>query len=97
MSGMLRACSEPGRLWYLPEPLTALELREPMIITHADFEPMEWIAGTRYRGPGPVCALLPGRFEANGKGPAIRASFFDLRTWRRAAVAESEYDVWIGR
>jgi hypothetical protein len=97
ISGMIRACGEPGGVWYLPEPLTALELRGPMIITHADFEPMEWITGTRYRGPGPVCAMLPRRFEANAKGPAIRASFVDLRTWRRAPVPESEYDVWIGR
>jgi hypothetical protein len=93
-----RACEAAPRpvVWYVPESLTSLELHGPMVVTHADFEPLAELAARRYRGRVAVCALLPRTFERTGKGPAIRASFVDVSTWRRRPIPAAEYDLWLG-
>lgn len=96
LRGLEAACEPAGAVWYVPEPLTALDMRGPMIITHADFESIRELVDRRYEGAVPVCALLPPRFEQNGKGPLIRATFVDVASWRRVTVAESAYDLWLG-
>jgi hypothetical protein len=84
-------------VWYVPDPLTALEFHGRMVMTGADFEPLDVLRSRRYEGRLPVCALLTPKFEGNGKGPAIRASFVDVRSWTREPADQSLYDVWIGR
>lgn len=96
VAGLRAGCRVRPAVWYVPDPLTALDLPDPLLITHADFEPLEQLAAARYSGPASVCALLPPRFEGNGKGPAIRASFTDVKRWQRLRVPGAAYDLWVG-
>jgi len=90
------ACGIPDAVWYVPEPLTSLELSRRIVATHADFESLEELSSRHYRGAVSICALLPPKFEGNGKGRAIRTSFIDIRTWTRREAPGSAYAVWIG-
>ena len=89
-------CVLPAAIWYIPEPLTSIEFAGRMVITDADFESLEYIAALRFHGDVPVCALMPPKFEANGKGAAIRNSFVDIGSWSRRVVPGAAYDLWIG-
>jgi hypothetical protein len=89
-------CVLPAAIWYIPEPLTSIELEGRMVITDADFESLEDIAALRFHGDVPVCALMPPKFETNGKGAAIRNSFVDIAQWTRRLVPGAAYDLWIG-
>jgi hypothetical protein len=87
----------PTCVWYVPDPLTALEIQERVVIAHADFEPIDWLRAARYRGRIDVCALLPPRFESNGKGEVIRRSFVDVSAWMHLPLAASNFDLWLGK
>jgi hypothetical protein len=95
VAGLLNACADPTAIWYVPDPLTALELKRRLITTEADFQSIEQLRQVQYRGRVRVCALLPPKFEENGKGPAIRASFVDATGWTKHRVAASSYDLWV--
>jgi hypothetical protein len=95
LAGLLDACADPDAVWYVPDPLTALELPRRLITTDADFQAVESLRQMRYIGRLRVCALLPPKFETNDKGPAIRASFRDVTGWNRHRVVNSAYDLWI--
>jgi hypothetical protein len=90
------ACPD-GSVWYMPEPLTALEFGGPMIITHADFEHIDVLRAQRYIATRPVCALLPERFEGSGKGDVIRTSFTGVTAWSAQRLTASFYTLWTGR
>ena len=82
-------------LWYLVEPVSALDVPGRTILRHADFTPIEdlrehFLTSRRIR----VHALLPPRFEQNGKAEAIRGSFPQATGWTRQQVTGSEYDAW---
>ncbi len=86
----------PVDVWYLPEPISSLDLPGRAVITAADFTAIEELRAARFITSRPVRvnALLPARFEANGKGPVIRASFPQAGEWRRAEIPQSEYLLW---
>jgi hypothetical protein len=83
-------------VWYLTEPMTALDLKGRAIVVHADFTDVDQLRRYRFVTSRPlrVHVLLPPRFEENGKGQAIRASFPQAAEWHRDEVAGSEYDRW---
>lgn len=90
------ATTPPPMVWYVPDPLTALELSGPMLVTDPASESIEQLGAHAYRGPVSICALLPRGFETNGKGLAIRRSFADISTWQRVPIETAQYDLWIG-
>lgn len=95
--GTLRATFDPAAdVWYLVEPLSALDLPGRSIVRHADFTRVEELRGERFLTSRPlrIHALLPPRFEGNGKAAAIRDSFPQATGWSRSAIAGSEYDEW---
>jgi hypothetical protein len=83
-------------MWYLVEPLTALDLPGRAIVRHADFIDIavlrrdRFVTSRRMR----VHVLLPPRFENNGKGEAIRASFPQADGWVRREIPGAEYVSW---
>ena len=83
-------------VWYLPEPQSALDLAGRAIIRHADFQRIEDLRLDRFVTSRTLRAhvLLPPRFERNGKGAVIRASFPQATEWTREAIPGSEYDRW---
>jgi hypothetical protein len=86
----------PTDMWYLVEPLTALDLPGRAIVRHADFIDIavlrrdRFVTSRRMR----VHVLLPARFENNGKGEAIRASFPQADGWVRREIPGAEYVSW---
>jgi hypothetical protein len=84
-------------IWYLAEPMTSLDLRGRAIVRHADFMPIADLRRDRFITSRPlrVHVLLPPRFEANGKGLAIRESFPQAASWRHESVPGSAYDQWM--
>lgn len=82
-------------LWYLVEPMTYLDLSGRAIVRHADFMTVSelrehFLTSRRLR----IRALLPAKFEQNGKGEAIRGSFAGAGGWTRSSVSGAEYDEW---
>jgi hypothetical protein len=83
-------------VWYLTDPVSTLDLPGRAIVRHADFLPLaelrgeQFVASCRMR----VHALLPPRFEANGKGAAIRASFPQAARWVATAIPDAEVVSW---
>jgi hypothetical protein len=83
-------------IWYLVEPLTALDLPGRAVVRHADFIELavlrrdRFLTSQRMR----VHVLLPPRFEDNGKGEAIRASFPQAMRWSRTPIPAAEYVSW---
>lgn len=88
--------SSADDVWYLVEPLTNLDLAGRAIVRNADFIPVDALRRERFRTSKRVRvrALLPPRFEANGKAAAIRASFAQATRWSRSTIAGAEYDLW---
>jgi hypothetical protein len=83
-------------VWYLVEPLTALDLPGRAVVRHADFIDVALLRRERFFTSRQlrVHVLLPPRFEQNGKGEAIRASFPQARAWARREIADAEYVSW---
>jgi hypothetical protein len=88
--------SPPTDIWYLVEPLTALDLPGRAIVRHADFIDIAQLRRDRFVTSRPmrVHVLLPPRFENNGKGEAIRASFPQADSWVRREIPAAEYVSW---
>jgi hypothetical protein len=83
-------------VWYLVEPLTALDLPGRAIVRHADFIDLALLGRDRFLTSRRmrVHVVLPPRFEENGKGAAIRASFPQATSWSRRAIPAAEYVSW---
>ena len=83
-------------VWYLVEPLTALDLPGRSIIRHADFVALGALRRDRFATSRRirVHALLPPRFEDNGKAAAIRGAFTQATGWSRSVIPGAEYDAW---
>jgi len=93
---LLRYFSADTDIWYIPEPMSALDLPGRAIITHADFEDKNELERRRYisRMPLRIHALLPPIFEANGKGQIIRKSFVQAKNWVMTKIDGCNYFVW---
>ena len=83
-------------VWYLVDPLTALDLPGRMIVRHADFLELAQLRSDRFLTSRRmrVHVVMPPRFEDNGKGEAIRASFPQAAAWTRTAFPDAEYVSW---
>ncbi len=83
-------------IWYLTDPMTALDLPGREIVRHADFEDGGILKMEHFttRLPLRIKALLPEHFETNGKGEIIRTSFAGAGPWRRQAVEGSDFILW---
>jgi hypothetical protein len=83
-------------VWYLTDPLTALDLPGRAIVRNADFAPLDLLRRDRFVSSRAIRihALLPPRFEENGKGAAIRASFPQATRWTVSPVRGAEYVEW---
>ncbi len=85
-------------IWYLTDPLSALDLRGRTLMVHADFVAVDELRKYRFLAtsrPVRVHVLLPQRFEINGKGEVIRESFPQAIAWTHDAIPGSEYDRWV--
>jgi hypothetical protein len=80
----------------VPEPTSMLDLPGRAIITSADFDTVDELRLQRFVTLRPirVNALLPNRFERNGKGAVIRSSFPQASTWTDHPVPQSDYVLW---
>src|SRR6185295_14997658 len=83
-------------IWYLTEPLTALDLPGRAIVRHADFMQLALLRRDRFLTSRRmrVHVVMPPRFEDNGKGEAIRASFPQATAWSRTEIPAGEYVCW---
>ncbi len=97
LSNLISDFDPRSDLWYVTEPLTAMDLPGRAIIRHADFLPREKLRESFHASqPMRVRLLLPARFEQSGKGQIIRANFPDAVGWSSQAVPSLNYVEWIG-
>jgi hypothetical protein len=91
-----RTFDSANDVWYLVEPMTMLDVPGRSIVRHADFVTAATLGSERFLTSRSirVHALLPPRFEDNGKGAAIRGAFPQATGWSRSVIAGSEYDAW---
>ncbi len=84
-------------IWYIPEPISSLDIPGRSIITHADFIDLASLQKQKYLSSFPyrVRVLTPYYFEENGKGQAIRASFVQAQGWSKKKIPASNYICWI--
>ncbi|WP_333411355.1 hypothetical protein [Microcoleus sp. F10-B6] len=97
---LVKDFNEQTDIWYLPDPVAALDLPGRAIITHADFygglQDTNLHRQAFYTSiPLRVHVLLPPRFEDNGKGALIRSSFPQADEWICREIEESNYVKWI--
>ena len=85
-----------GVVWYLPEPISSLEIQSRAIIVAADFTDTNDLRRIHYSTSTPlrVHALFPPTFEANGKAKIIRGSFLGASHWRHEEFPECAYTKW---
>jgi hypothetical protein len=87
--------NQDSDVWYLPEPLTALDLPGRVIIRHSDFLSADKLKEPFYTTrPVRVRLLLPPRFEENGKGATIRGNFPQASLWTSKAIPGMNYVEW---
>jgi hypothetical protein len=82
-------------VWYLTEPLTAMDLPGRAIMQHADFLPLAQLNQTFLASkPLRIHLLLPPWFEQNDKGKVIRAEFPQAKNWSSRVVPGMNYVEW---
>jgi hypothetical protein len=83
-------------IWYVPDPISALDIPGRLITTDADFQPLAELEAARYTTSRPfqLRALLIEKFAHDGKGDAIRSSFPQAGPWHNERVAGSDYQLW---
>jgi hypothetical protein len=81
---------------YLTTPITALDIPGRAIIRHADFLAIERLQRETFNTSRPmrVFALLPRKFEDNGKGQVIRESFPQAVTWEKLSLPDGQLYLW---
>ena len=83
-------------VWYLPDPITALDLlgrqilRESLCITAGDLAWEKFYASK----PIQVRLLLPPSFENDGRAKAIRGSFVGARGLQLKRFPSANYVMW---
>lgn len=83
-------------IWYLPEPISALDISDRAVVTHADFTDIDELRKVKFFSSLPlrVHVLLPPHFEENGKGEVIRSSFIQAGEWEKKEIKGSKYICW---
>jgi hypothetical protein len=99
---LIKDFNQQTDIWYLPEPLTALDLPGRAIISHADFYGglnNANLHGRIFHSSKPlnIFMLLPDNCENNGKGTLIRSSFVQVHEWTHQKIEGSNYVKWTGR
>jgi len=92
----LQEPSPQAGVWYFVEPISMLDLPGRAIDSGAELRSIDDLRGDRFlstRELG-VRALLPARFEQNGKGAVVRAAFPQAHGWSHSPIAGSEYLLW---
>jgi hypothetical protein len=93
---LVRDFASSTDIWYLVDPLTALDLPGRAVVRHADFIELALLRRDRFLTSRRmrVHMLLPPRFEDSGKGEAIRASFPQAGAWSHSEIPAAEYVCW---
>jgi len=83
-------------VWYLTEPVSAMDLPGRAILRHSDFLSVEQLKRDNFRTNAPIRVrlLLPPSFEQNGKGQIIRDSFPQAQRWKTITVRDTNYVLW---
>ena len=83
-------------IWYLPDPITGIDLRGRVILRDPDFLSEDRIRKESFHTSSPVTVrmLLPPKFEENGKGRIIRDSFPQALGWKRNEIPGANYLEW---
>jgi hypothetical protein len=83
-------------IWYASDPTSALDLPGRVMIRNPDYTDLPELKEERFQSADPlrVRALLLPKFEAEGKGPAIRNSFRQAGSWTRTVIPGSQYVLW---
>jgi hypothetical protein len=83
-------------VWYLPEPISALNIPGRTIVRAADFMTTEELKRDSFLTSAPLRmrVLLPAKFENDGKGPIIRNSFPQAGVWQSRRIEGCNYVLW---
>jgi hypothetical protein len=94
--GRLLSHTTHAAIWYVPDPVSALDLPGRLITTTADFEPLAELKAARYVSSRAVevRALLTEKFARDGKADAIRASLQHAGPWKMESIPSSDYQLW---
>jgi hypothetical protein len=93
---LIKAFDAAHDVWYAIDPSTSLDLPGRVLIAHADFLDLDWLQKLHYQTTQPLVmhVLLPGRFEREGKGAVIRASFAGAGAWTERKDDECNIADW---
>jgi hypothetical protein len=80
-------------VWYLTEPVSAMDLPGRAILRHSDFLSIKQPKRDNFRTNAPIRVrlLLPPSFEQNGKGQIIRDSFPQAQGWKKITAQYTNY------
>lgn len=83
-------------IWYIPDPICALDIPGRAIIIHAQFVSLASLQNQKFLSSLPcrVHALIPYYLEEDGRGQAIRASFVQAKGWTKKEIEGSDYACW---
>jgi hypothetical protein len=81
-------------IWYVPDPVTALDLPGRVIIEDVALTRVPALASYHTSARVRVRALVPTEFEQNGLGDVVRASFVGPVAWTKSPLNGSRYAVW---
>ena len=97
-NSLLKDASVEQDVWYVTDPITALDVRGKVIIRHADFVAAEALRQKFVSSkPLSVHVIMPARFEQNGKGQIIRECFVQAMSWKKIPIEDGEYIRWDAR
>lgn len=88
----------PGSdVWYLPDPLSSLDLPGRQILSLADFVPIEMLQQHSYVTTRPLRAhiLALPQFAKDGKLQAIQQSFVQSTGWKRVPLTHTTFEHWV--
>jgi hypothetical protein len=81
-------------VWYLPDPVTALDLPGRAIVDDVALTRVPVLSSFQSSAPVRVRALLPPEFEQNGLGEVVRAAFAGTAAWTESPRNGSRYVIW---
>jgi hypothetical protein len=83
-------------LWYASDPGTSLDLPGRVMIRNPDYTDVPLLEKERFLSSKPIriWALLLPKFEAEGKGAAVRYSFPQAGPWSETIIPGSQYVLW---
>src|SRR5262249_10296137 len=86
-------------IWYVTDPVSAMDLPGRAIIRHADFIAARDLSSEHFRTSRPlrVHGLLRRAFETNGRAEIIQASFDAAAKWNRPELPACSPAVWTAK